>query len=128
MFDVHHFLKKPVIRKTISWTTILHLDSNTFCVYDFVQKEGEMKSASQSTIRRSIAVPNELVEELRTVAPPELRDNFNRLVTFILMDFTRRQKKYQFEAAMAEMANDPAIQEVSAGLSEEFTETENDGL
>ena len=81
-----------------------------------------MKSASQNTIRRSIAVPNELVEELRTVAPPELRDNFNRLVTFILMDFTRRQKKYQFEAAMAEMANDSAIQEVSAGLSEEFTE------
>ena len=106
----------------------LHLDANTFYVYDFSQKEGEMKSASQNTIRRSIAIPNELVEELRTVAPPEFRDNFNRLVTFILIDFTRRQKKYQFEAAMAEMANDTAIREVSAALSEEFTETENDGL
>ena len=87
-----------------------------------------MKHAAKNIVRRSIALQNELVEELRAVAPPELRDNFNRLVTFILMDFTRRQKKYQFEAAMAEMANDPAIQEVSAGLSEEFTETENDGL
>ena len=87
-----------------------------------------MKSMAQKTIRRSIALPNELVEELRTVAPPELRDNFNRLVTFILIDFTRRQKRYQFETAMAEMADDPAIREMSSVLSEAFTETENDGL
>ena len=87
-----------------------------------------MKSMAQKTIRRSIALPKELVEELRTVAPPELRDNFNRLVTSILIDFTRRQKKYQFEIAMAEMADDPAIREMSSVLSEEFMETENDGL
>ena len=87
-----------------------------------------MKNIAQNTIRRSIALPSELVEELRAVAPPELRDNFNRLVTFILIDFTRRQKKIQFETAMAEMANDPAIREVSSILSEEFTEAENDGL
>ena len=87
-----------------------------------------MKNMAQNTIRRSIALPNELVEELRAVAPPELRDNFNRLVTFILIDFTRRQKKYQFETAMAKMANDPAIREVCSVLSEEFTEAENDGL
>jgi hypothetical protein len=83
---------------------------------------------SRNTIRRSIALPNELVKELRTVAPPELRDNFNRLVTFILADFTKRQKKYQFEIAMAEMANDPAIQEACSALSEEFRGSENDGL
>ena len=87
-----------------------------------------MKNMAQNTIRRSIALPNELVEELRAVAPPELRDNFNRLVTFILIDFTRRQKKYQFETAMAGMANDPAIREMCSFLSEEFTEAENDGL
>ena len=51
-----------------------------------------MKNTAKNTIRRSIALPSELVEELRTIAPPELRDNFNRLVTFILIDFTRRQK------------------------------------
>ena len=87
-----------------------------------------MKSTAKNTIRRSIALPNELVEELRSIAPPGLRDNFNRLVTFILIDFTKRQKKYLFETAMAEMANDPAIQEVCSVLSEEFTEAENDGL
>jgi len=87
-----------------------------------------MKSMTQNTIRRSIALPNELVEELRSIAPPELRDNFNRLVTFILIDFTKRQKKYQFETSMAEMADDPAIREVCSVLSEEFTETENDGF
>jgi len=83
---------------------------------------------TENTIRRSIALPNKLVEELRSVAPPELRDNFNRLVTFILIDFTKRQKKCQFETAMAEMANDPAIREVCSVLSEEFTKAESDGL
>jgi len=87
-----------------------------------------MKNTEKNTIRRSIALPNELVEELRSIAPPGLRDNFNRLVTFILIDFTKRQKKYLFETAMAEMANDPAIREVCSVLSEEFTEAENDGL
>ena len=87
-----------------------------------------MKNTAKNTIRRSIALPNELVEELRSIAPPGLRDNFNRLVTFILIDFTKRQKKYLFETAMAEMANDPAIRKVCSVLSEEFTEAENDGL
>jgi len=87
-----------------------------------------MKNMAKNTIRRSIALPNELVEELRIIAPPELRDNFNRLVTFILMDFTRRQKMHQFERDMAEMANDPAIREVCSVLSREFTEAESDGL
>jgi hypothetical protein len=87
-----------------------------------------MKNTAKNTIRRSIALPNELVEELRSIAPPGLRDNFNRLVTFILNDFTKRQKKYLFETAMAEMANDPAIREVCSVLSGESTETESDGL
>ena len=87
-----------------------------------------MKNTAKNTIRRSIALPNELVEELRSIAPPGLRNNFNRLVTFILIDFTKRQKKYLFETAMAEMANDPAIREVCSVLAEEFMETENDGL
>ena len=87
-----------------------------------------MKNTAKNTVRRSIALPDELVEELRTVAPPELRDNFNRLVTFILMDFTRRQKRHQFETDMTEMANDSDIRNVCSVISNEFTETENDGL
>ena len=87
-----------------------------------------MKHTAKNIVRRSIALQNELVEELRAVAPPELRDNFNRLVTFILIDFTKRQKKYQFETAMAEMADDPAIRKVCSVLSKEFAEAENDGL
>ena len=77
-----------------------------------------MENKAKYTIHRSIALPDELLEELRFVAPPELRDNFNRLVTFILIDFTRRQKKYQFERAMAEMASDPAIRDLCSVLSE----------
>jgi len=87
-----------------------------------------MKNMEKNTARRSIALPGELVDELRAVGPPELRDNFNRLVTFILVDFTKRQKAYQFETAMAQMARDPAIQEVCYELSQEFMEAEDDGL
>lgn len=87
-----------------------------------------MKNMAKSTVRRSIALSNELVQELRAVAPPELRDNFNRLVTFILVDFTKRQKAYQFETAMAQMAMDPAIREACSVLSDEFMGAENDGL
>jgi len=56
-----------------------------------------MKNMAKTTIRRSIALPNELVEELHTIAPPELRDNFNRLVTFILYRFHKTSKNNQFE-------------------------------
>jgi len=87
-----------------------------------------MKNKAQKKVRRSIALPGTLVEELRSTAPPEFRDNFNRLVTFVLTDFTKRQKEYQFEAAMSEMAIDPAIRKVCSVLSEEFMGAEDDGL
>ncbi len=64
---------------------------------------------------------------------PDKPDQVHKLVEGLtkynkLIDFTRRQKKCQFETVMAEMANDPAIRELCSVLSEEFTEAENDGL
>ena len=66
--------------------------------------EDEMRGDSSKTVRRSIALPSDLVEEVRSVAPPELRDNFNRLVTIALHDFAKRRKRESLEKAMAEMA------------------------
>ena len=88
-----------------------------------------MKSEhSPKTVRRSIALPYTLIEEVRTVAPPELRENLNRLVTVALRDFVAQRKKLSFDESMAKMAADPAIKRECAVLSKEFAVTEADGL
>lgn len=89
----------------------------------------DMKSEiSPKTIRRSVALPYKLIEEVLTVAPPELRENLNRLVTVALQDFVIQRKKRSFEESMAQMAADPAIRTECAVLSKEFAIAEADGL
>ena len=85
------------------------------------------KTAS-SIVRRSVALPQELVEEVQAVAPADLRHNLNRLVIVALQEFAAQQKARAFEQAMAQMAADPAIQQVNATIAKEFLETEKDGL
>jgi hypothetical protein len=88
-----------------------------------------MKSElSPKTVRRSVALPYKLIEEVRTVAPLALRENLNRLVTVALQDFVTQRKKRAFEESMAQMAADPAICAECAILSKEFTIAEADGL
>ena len=88
-----------------------------------------MKSnPSPKTVRRSVALPYKLIEEVRTVAPPEIRENLNRLVTVALQDFVTQRKKRSFEESMAQMAADPAIRTECAVLSKEFAVAEGDGL
>jgi len=60
--------------------------------------------------------------------PERLRRNFNRLVTVALSECAARQKQLLFEQAMAEMARDPQIRAVCAGMEDEFLPTERDGL
>ena len=43
-------------------------------------------------VRRSVALSRQLVEEVSALAPPELRQNLNRLVTVALQEFAARQK------------------------------------
>jgi ribosomal protein L17 len=86
-----------------------------------------VKTASK-TIRRSVALPRQLVEEANAFAPKELRQNLNRLVTVALKEFSARQRERAFAEAMAQMAADPAIQRVCAGVGKEFASTEGDGL
>ena len=80
------------------------------------------------TVSRSVALPRQLVEEVSAVAPPELRQNLNRLVTVALQEFAVKRKERTFEETMAQMAADPAIQAECAAISREFATAETDGL
>lgn len=80
------------------------------------------------TVRRSVALSRQLIDEVSKVAPPELRQNLNRLVTVALQEFAAKRKARDFEEAMAQMAADPAIQAECASISREFTTAETDGL
>ena len=83
---------------------------------------------SPNTVRRSVALSRQLVEEVNTLAPPELRQNLNRLVTVALQAFVAQQKARAFEEAMARMAADPAMRAECTAISREFEITEADGL
>ena len=80
------------------------------------------------TIRRSIALSRQLIEEVNALAPPDLRQNLNRLVTVALQEFAAQQKARAFAEAMAHMAADPAIQAECAAISKDFAAAEADGL
>jgi hypothetical protein len=78
-------------------------------------------------VRRSVALPPSLVEEVMTVAP-EARRNLNRMVITALREFVAARKARAFEQAMARMAADPAIRRECAAIAREFAPAESDGL
>ena len=83
---------------------------------------------SPKTVRRSVALSRQLVEEASALAPPELRQNLNRLVTVALQEFATQHQARAFEEAIAKMATDPAIRAECAAISRDFAITEADGL
>lgn len=88
-----------------------------------------MKSQRKSVlVRRSIALPRELVDEAKSVAPSEIRDNFNRLVIIALENYTARRKKRTFEETMNQMGSDPEILAECRSINKKFLKTEKDGL
>jgi hypothetical protein len=80
------------------------------------------------TVRRSVALPRDLVDEVAATAPAALKGNLNRLVVVALREFVAHRRAQAFEEAMARMATDPAIRAECAGISREFRVTESDGL
>ncbi len=89
-----------------------------------------MQRAKKSApiVRRSVALPRNLVDEVTSVAPAPLRKNFNRLVTIALRDFATAQRARAFERAVEEMAADPEIQAECRAIARDFSHTELDGL
>ncbi len=85
-------------------------------------------SVRPKAVRRSVALPVELVRELSTLAPAELRGNWNRLVTVALWEYAARRRALAFESQMAAMAADPAVQVECANIAKEFSVADLDGL
>ena len=83
---------------------------------------------STQTIRRSVALSRELVQDVETFAPSDLKGNFNRLVSVALQRFASQRKAELFEETMARMAADPSIKVECKAISREFVQTEDDGL
>ena len=80
------------------------------------------------SIRRSIALPPQLVEEALSNAPEAIRGNFNRLVILSLQQYIANQKAIAFEREMVEMAADPSIRAECTAIAGEFTPSDMDGL
>jgi hypothetical protein len=75
-----------------------------------------------------VALPSALLGELNSVAPPELRTNFNRLAIVSLQEYIARRRRQEFDAAVAAMAEDPQVQAECAAIAKDFAATEMDGL
>jgi hypothetical protein len=88
-----------------------------------------MADAKKSaTVRRSIAGPRELFEELETLAPPAERKNMNRLILMAIRRYIAELKGRAFAEEMARMAADPDIRREIKAIDREFRVTEMDGL
>jgi hypothetical protein len=91
-------------------------------------KQKTLPQKAHKTIRRSVALPRQLIKEASAVAPPELRQNLNRLVTVALQEFAAKRRERAFEQTIAQMAADPAIQAECDAITKDFTVAEADGL
>ena len=94
-----------------------------YSLYDMPKTKKKLR-----TVRRSVALPRDLVETAQSAAKGELRENFNRLVRTALEEFIERRERLEFDRAMARMAKDPDIQKANRQFSRDFEETESDGL
>ena len=86
------------------------------------------QSVKLRTIRRSVALPGALVEELSALAPAELAGNWNRLVVVALREYAAHRRALAFESQMAAMAADPGVQGECAIIAKEFSVANLDGL
>ncbi len=86
------------------------------------------KHKKSQTVRRSVALPRRLVDEIGALIAPDEVKNWNRLVISALQEYADRHRRTQFEEAMASMAADPSIRAETKRISKEFTKTERDGL
>ena len=86
------------------------------------------KHKNSQTVRRSVALPRRLVEEVSTLIAPDQVKNWNRLVILALEEYAERHRRARFEEAIAAMAADSSIRGETKRISKEFEKTERDGL
>ena len=81
-----------------------------------------------ATVRRSVVLPADLVQDALRLAPAPLRENLNQLTVTALREYTERRRAIAFAEAMAAMASDPAIRSECAVIARGLAGTEGDGL
>lgn len=84
--------------------------------------------SSSNTVRKSVALPRGLLEEVNAVAPKELRENFNRLVITALGEFAKERRARRFCDEVARMAQDPQVVADSAATYRALSGADADGL
>jgi CHASE3 domain sensor protein len=88
-----------------------------------------MRAVKQNkSVRRSVALPQALVDDAVEAAPVEIKQNMNRLIIVALQEFISRRREMKFEEAMAKMAGDTAIKAECGIIAREFSDTDKDGL
>ena len=80
------------------------------------------------TVRRSVAIPARLVDEVTQLASPQASKNWNRLVITALEEYAARRRRLQFEETMTAMAADPSIRAENKSINKTFQRAEQDGL
>ena len=90
-------------------------------------KKLKAKPAS-SVLRRSVALPRRLIEEAASLAPPELRDNWNRLVRTALELYVDEQRERLIDEQITEMGKDPHVLADCRRINTQFAPTDADGL
>lgn len=81
-----------------------------------------------ATVRRSIAGPRELFEELMALAPEAERKNMNRVILTAIRRYIEELKNRAFAEEMERMAADPEIRREVKTIGREFKAAEMDGL
>lgn len=81
-----------------------------------------------TTLRRSVSIPQDLLEELFAVVTAAERENFNRLILTAVREFVATRRARTLTASIAEMVADPDIQRECKAIEREFAAVEADGF
>jgi hypothetical protein len=82
----------------------------------------------RTVVRRSVALPASLVEQVSEAAPPEYRGNLNGIVRTALEEYLRNRRREAFERAMEAMAADPEVRAVSAEILRSLEPSDGESL
>jgi hypothetical protein len=79
-------------------------------------------------IRRSFALPGQLVKQAQACVAPEQRDNLNGLLKMALESFVKQHRYEDFKRSMQALARDPKAVAELRRMSKDFASTDEDGL
>jgi hypothetical protein len=85
-------------------------------------------STNSITVRRSILLPQSLVQDAMKLVKPKGRLTFNGLVKMALQELINKSKREALLREMGEMAADRQIQAEYHRIEQEFTSAQMDGL